>query len=67
VTETNWHHTQQAKFHPDGSVTLSFHVDGLEEICNWLMSWSQSARVEKPEELRDLLITKLETALKNQK
>jgi predicted DNA-binding transcriptional regulator YafY len=67
ATETIWHHTQEKKFHPDGSVTLSFKVDGLEEICNWLMSWAQSARVEKPAELRDFLVTKLEAALENQK
>ncbi len=29
VTETIWHHTQKVKSHKDGSVTLSFHVDGL--------------------------------------
>lgn len=67
VTETIWHHTQEKKFHPDGSVTLSFTVDGLEEICNWLMSWAQCSRVEKPDELRNLLVAKLETALENQK
>jgi predicted DNA-binding transcriptional regulator YafY len=31
VTETTWHHTQQARRNEDGSVTLSFRVDGLQE------------------------------------
>ena len=29
VTETIWHHTQKVSTHKDGSLTLSFQVDGL--------------------------------------
>ena len=38
VAETKWHHTQQAKHYRDGSVTLQFHVHGLDEIVWWLLS-----------------------------
>ncbi len=40
VTETTWHHTQAVKRHEDGRVTLSFRVDGLDEIFRWVFGWS---------------------------
>lgn len=66
VMETVWHHTQKSKSHPDGSVSLMFRVDGLEEIANWLFSWTGRAKVVQPAELRELLIQKLRLALKMQ-
>jgi predicted DNA-binding transcriptional regulator YafY len=64
VTETVWHHSQKSTFHNDGSVTLTFHVDGLQEIANWVMAWTGRAKVIQPAELRSLIIDKLTTALK---
>jgi predicted DNA-binding transcriptional regulator YafY len=64
VTETIWHHTQLVTTHKDGSVTLRFQVDGLEEIVNWVMSWTGRVEVLQPPELRDLVVKKLESALK---
>lgn len=66
VTETVWHHTQKVKSHKDGSVTLSFRIDGLEEVRNWVLGWAGSAKVVKPAELRDLVVEKLQAALKMQ-
>mgnify|MGYP002642451221 CR=1 FL=1 len=63
VTETVWHHTQKVKSHKDGSVTLSFRVDGLEEIGNWILGWAGSAKVVKPAELRDLVVERLQAAV----
>lgn len=63
VTETVWHHTQKATAHKDGSVTLSFHVDGLEEVANWVLAWTGRAKVLNPPELRDLIVSRLEKAL----
>jgi len=63
VIETVWHHTQKATAHKDGSVTLSFHVDGLEEIANWVLAWTGRATVVNPPELRDLIVSRLEKAL----
>src|SRR5262249_19727303 len=37
ATETTWHHTQKAHRHRDGSVTLTFRVDGLNEIVRWVL------------------------------
>jgi predicted DNA-binding transcriptional regulator YafY len=64
VTETVWHDTQKSTFHKDGSVTLTFHVDGLQEISNWIMSWMGRAKIIRPVELRNLILEKLTTALK---
>jgi predicted DNA-binding transcriptional regulator YafY len=63
VTETVWHHTQKCKSHPDGGVTLSFRVDGLEEIGNWVLSWAGRCKVLQPKELRELVVGKLQLAL----
>jgi len=41
-------------------------VDRLEEIANWLFSWAGRAKVIQPAELRELLIQKLQLALKMQ-
>jgi predicted DNA-binding transcriptional regulator YafY len=56
VTETTWHHTQTAKRHPDGSVTLHFRVDGLNEIVRWVVGWADRVKVVKPLELRQLVV-----------
>lgn len=63
VTETVWHHTQKVTNHRDGSVTLCFHVDGLEEIANWALAWTGRATVLNPPELRKQIISQLEAAL----
>ncbi len=66
VTETVWHHTQTVKSHKNGSVILSFRVDGLNEILHWILSWAGQVRVQKPDELKDLFIQTLEDAIQMQ-
>ena len=66
VTETVWHHTQKASTHKDGSLTLSFQVDGLNEILNWILSWAGQVRVQKPDELKALFVQTLEDAIQIQ-
>ena len=56
VLETTWHHTQRVKKHPNGEVTLTFTVDGLNEILRWVVGWAGRVRVIKPAELRDLVV-----------
>ena len=63
VTETVWHHTQKAKVGTNGSVTLSFQVDGLDEIANWVLSWAGNITVIRPSELREKVLLKLQAAL----
>jgi predicted DNA-binding transcriptional regulator YafY len=63
VTETTWHHTQQTRRNDDGSVTLSFRVDGLEEIVWWVLGWSGRVEVVRPPELREMITERLRSAL----
>lgn len=63
VSETVWHHTQEIKQHRDGSATLSFTVDGLDEILHWILSWSGKVRVIAPNELKALLVQTLDEAI----
>ena len=63
VTETVWHKSQQVKRHADGGVTLSFRVDGLDEIVWWVLGWSSRAKVIQPKELRELVVDKLSQAI----
>jgi predicted DNA-binding transcriptional regulator YafY len=63
VTETTWHPTQTTERHKDGSVTLGFQIDGLNEIVHWVLGWSGRATVIRPPELRSMVLEHLRTAL----
>jgi predicted DNA-binding transcriptional regulator YafY len=52
VADVNWHQTQQAEFHDDGSCTMRFRVNGLGEIKWWILSFGDQAAVRRPPELR---------------
>jgi predicted DNA-binding transcriptional regulator YafY len=52
VADTYWHDTQEFDFHEDGSMEMSFRVDGLEEIIWWILSYGPHCRVIEPAELR---------------
>jgi predicted DNA-binding transcriptional regulator YafY len=62
--ETRWHLTQTATTSADGSVVLTFEIDGLEEISHWLLGWTGVVEVLEPEELRRLVAVRLETGLR---
>ncbi len=63
VTETIWHHTQQVQHNPNGTATLKFTIDGLNEIVRWIVGWAGQVRIQSPEELRQLVIEKHRTAI----
>lgn len=63
VTETVWHHTQQLQRHPDGTASLEFDVDGLEEITRWIIGWAGHVKILAPEKLRLLVIDKHREAI----
>jgi len=48
-----WHRTQQEELDDDGGVTLSFEIDGLDEIVWWILGYGPHCVVEEPTELRD--------------
>lgn len=64
VIEGIWHHTQRVHKNKDGSVTLTFQVDGLNEIVRWILGWGSRARVIQPPELRDMIVAQLAESLK---
>ncbi len=63
VAETNWHHSQRMKPHRDGSVTLQFTVDGIDEILHWLLAWAGRVEVLQPAELKERFVEKLQQAI----
>jgi predicted DNA-binding transcriptional regulator YafY len=52
VSETVWHPTQQEQLHDDGSVSLRFEIDGLDEITWWVLGYGPHCAVQEPAELR---------------
>jgi predicted DNA-binding transcriptional regulator YafY len=65
VVETQWHHTQKVAKHRDGSITLWFTVDGLEEILNWLLSWTGKVEVKAPPELKTSFLKALRQGIED--
>ena len=63
VAETTWHHTQQIHRHPDGTATVTFRVDGLDEIIWWLLGWAGFVTVVRPERLREMFVEQLQAGL----
>ncbi len=63
VIEGILHHTQKVKKNMDGSVTLTFKVDGLNEIVRWVLGWGSRATVIQPSELRDLVLAQLHQSI----
>jgi len=64
VTETIWHHTQKVKKQRGGRVSISFQVDGLDEILHWILTWAGKVTVITPNILRAKLNQTLTQALK---
>ncbi len=52
IAETYWHPTQRFTRHPDGSLTMTCTVAGLDEIVWWVLGMGPHCRVVAPDELR---------------
>lgn len=63
VIEGVWHHTQKVHKHKDGSVMLTFQVDGLNEIVRWVLGWGSRANVIQPPELREMILAQLNQSI----
>lgn len=63
IVETHWHHTQQTIKHRDGSVSLKFTVDGLDEIEHWVLGWTGNVEIIAPIELRSSVLQRLRRAM----
>lgn len=53
VTEITWHRSQKVQFHDDGSCTMRFRVDGIDEIKWWIIGYGDQVEVLEPVMLRD--------------
>lgn len=51
ASETRWHSSQEEHWDDAGRVTLTFTVDGLEEIVWWVLGYGPGATVIEPPEL----------------
>ena len=65
VTEVQWHSTQQAQWNEDGSVTLSFRVDGLGEISWWVLGYGDQVQVLAPAALRKRILERAQGIIEN--
>ncbi len=63
AVEAIWHHTQKVHKNKDGSITLTFKVDGLNEIVRWVLGWGSRAKVIQPPELREMILDQLNQSI----
>jgi proteasome accessory factor B len=56
VTEVRWHSTQKVTHNPDGSAIMEFRVDGLNEICWWILGYGDQVQVLAPKAMRKKII-----------
>lgn len=62
--ERRWHPTQCIKKLKNGSVELSFHAGGLDEIAWWVLSWGKEAKVLSPPKLVEIMTDQLSKSLR---
>ncbi len=65
VAEVQWHQTQQAQWHENGSVTINFRVDGINEISWWVQSYGDQVQVISPAALRNKVVERAKKMIEN--
>jgi len=55
VAEKSWHKTQECRFNSDGTLDVTFQLDGIREVFWWIFSYADQVEVLEPQELRDLV------------
>jgi predicted DNA-binding transcriptional regulator YafY len=55
IRERIWHESQKLEEHDDGSCTLEFLTQSLDEVKRWVLYYGANAEVLQPSELRDLV------------
>jgi predicted DNA-binding transcriptional regulator YafY len=63
ISERRWHPSQVIEPAPDGGIVLTMEVDGLSEVCAWVMGFGPRARVLEPQELVERVRGELGAAL----
>jgi predicted DNA-binding transcriptional regulator YafY len=64
IREREWHETQEITEHGDGSLTLRFRSNQLDEVRYWLLSWGAGVVARKPPELAEAVRADLEESLR---
>ena len=65
MQERQWHPTQRIKRLKNGSVEVTFHAGGLDEIAWWVLSWGKEAKVLSPPKLVKIMASQLSKSLKH--
>jgi proteasome accessory factor B len=65
MQERQWHPSQRIKKLKNGSVEVSFHAGGLDEIAYWVLSWGKEAKVLSPPKLIKIMTDQLSKSLKH--
>ncbi len=64
IRERKWHHTQTLTEHDDGSCTLEFVTQSLDETKRWVLTYGAEAEVLEPSSLREMVMKEFEEARK---
>ncbi len=67
IQERSWHPDQNEKLHRDGSLTLSFKTNHLNEVKDWVLSWGEHAHAQAPPALVAAVKTSLSAAQEHYK
>jgi proteasome accessory factor B len=65
MQERQWHPSQRVRKLKNGSVEVSFHAGGLDEIAWWVLSWGKEAKVLSPPKLVKIMTDQLSKSLKH--
>jgi predicted DNA-binding transcriptional regulator YafY len=64
IAERVWHPDQKIKTAKDGSLTLEFKTNHLNEVKDWILSWGPNAQVKSPPVLIDKIKASLSATMK---
>jgi proteasome accessory factor B len=65
MLERQWHPSQRIKKLKNGSVEVTFHAGGIDEIAWWVLSWGKEAKVLSPPRLVKIMASQLSKSLKH--
>jgi predicted DNA-binding transcriptional regulator YafY len=67
VNRKTWHTSQQSRMRDDGSLEMTFTVNGILGIRPWIYRWLPLVKVEEPQELVEMVKRELGEAIDRQK
>ncbi len=63
VADGMWHGSQTLEKEPGGSLVLTLHTGGIEELARWLLSFGDEAEVLEPAALREAVVAQCRRVL----